>query len=242
MGILASPIACDSVHCIYRKLPTSLPPYAQQQTATMTEPLIKVDSAVQGLSSSPTEEKTTRRKSSSVPGVYNILDLEEDGTELELAVETQMTGWKINKSPTMTTSFLNLFGVYGATGDAGDEEKAGEGAEAEEESSGGAKVLCSVLGLLNLVSLFVTYLQYRFYREVNPKKGCCSSFWTIILMASVAATAAAVLLQVFPIAAGWQLALLMPLLSSVFLYHILAWAMEDQRQAIMRPGDYLPFY
>merc|ERR1712000_301018 len=99
MGILASPIACDSVHCIYRKLPTSLPPYAQQQTATMTEPLTKVDSAVQGLSSSPTEEKTTRRKSSSVPGVYNILDLEEDGTELELAVETQMTGWKINKSP-----------------------------------------------------------------------------------------------------------------------------------------------
>ncbi|KAI6780952.1 uncharacterized protein J7T54_003094 [Emericellopsis cladophorae] len=65
----------------------------------MTEPLTKVDSAVQGLSSSPTEEKTTRRKSSSVPGVYNILDLEEDGTELELAVETQMTGWKINKSP-----------------------------------------------------------------------------------------------------------------------------------------------
>lgn len=36
-------------------------------------PLSKVDSAVQGLSSSPPKEK--RRASSSVPGVYNILDL-----------------------------------------------------------------------------------------------------------------------------------------------------------------------
>jgi hypothetical protein len=43
----------------------------------MTEPLTKVDSAVQGLSSSPTEDKAHRRKSSSVPGVYNILDLGE---------------------------------------------------------------------------------------------------------------------------------------------------------------------
>lgn len=40
-------------------------------------PLTKVDSAVQGLSSSPTEEKTTkhRRTSSSAPGVYNINEL-----------------------------------------------------------------------------------------------------------------------------------------------------------------------
>lgn len=40
-------------------------------------PLTKVDSAVQGLSSSPTEEKTTkhRRTSSSAPGVWNIHDL-----------------------------------------------------------------------------------------------------------------------------------------------------------------------
>ncbi|KAJ6779508.1 hypothetical protein PWT90_10717 [Aphanocladium album] len=63
----------------------------------MSEPLSKVDSAVQGLSSSPPKEKT-RRASSTVPGVYNINDLEQDGTELEIAVETQKTGWKINKS------------------------------------------------------------------------------------------------------------------------------------------------
>jgi hypothetical protein len=62
----------------------------------MTEPLSKVDSAVQGLSSSPPKEK--RRQSSAVPGVYNILDLEQEGTELELAIETQKTGWKINQS------------------------------------------------------------------------------------------------------------------------------------------------
>lgn len=43
-------------------------------------PLTKVDSAVQGLSSSPTEEKTTkhRRTSSSAPGVWNINDLGMD--------------------------------------------------------------------------------------------------------------------------------------------------------------------
>lgn len=42
--------------------------------------LTKVDSAVSGLSSSPTEEKKLghRRTSSSVPGVYNINDLGED--------------------------------------------------------------------------------------------------------------------------------------------------------------------
>jgi hypothetical protein len=39
-------------------------------------PLSKVDSAVQGLSSSPAEDKgAKRRASSSVPGVFNILDL-----------------------------------------------------------------------------------------------------------------------------------------------------------------------
>ena len=44
-------------------------------------PLTKVDSAVQGLSSSPTEEKKTighRRTSSSAPGVWNINDLEKE--------------------------------------------------------------------------------------------------------------------------------------------------------------------
>lgn len=65
----------------------------------MTEPLQKVDSAVEGLASSPPKEKSTRRASSNIPGVYNIYDLEAEGTELEIAVETQRTGWKINKSP-----------------------------------------------------------------------------------------------------------------------------------------------
>ncbi|KAL2076186.1 hypothetical protein VTL71DRAFT_1129 [Oculimacula yallundae] len=60
-------------------------------------PLSKVDSAVQGLSSSPPKEK--RRASSSVPGVYNILDLEADKTELQIAPETQKLNWHINKSP-----------------------------------------------------------------------------------------------------------------------------------------------
>jgi hypothetical protein len=42
-----------------------------------TEPLSKVDSAVQGLSSSPkdTAKEGKRRASSSVPGVFNINDL-----------------------------------------------------------------------------------------------------------------------------------------------------------------------
>jgi len=66
-------------------------------------PLSKVDSAVQGLSSSPPKDDTKaepkRRASSSVPGVYNILDLEKDGVELELAKETQKLNWRINKSP-----------------------------------------------------------------------------------------------------------------------------------------------
>ncbi|RBQ70872.1 hypothetical protein FVER14953_02331 [Fusarium verticillioides] len=62
----------------------------------MTEPLSKVDSAVQGLSSSPPakdDKKTRRQSSAAAPGVYNINDLEAEGTELELAPETQKTGW-----------------------------------------------------------------------------------------------------------------------------------------------------
>ncbi|KAG6121874.1 hypothetical protein E4U13_003697 [Claviceps humidiphila] len=65
----------------------------------MSEPLTKVDSAVQGLSSSPPKEKGHRRQSSSAPGVMNVTDLEKEGIELQIAIETQKTGWKINKSP-----------------------------------------------------------------------------------------------------------------------------------------------
>jgi len=64
-----------------------------------TAPLSKIDSGVQGLSSSPPKEKGHRRVSSSVPGVYNINDLEKDGKELLIAKETQKLNWKINSSP-----------------------------------------------------------------------------------------------------------------------------------------------
>lgn len=92
----------------------------------MTEPLSKVDSAVQGLSSSPKDTKDAkaghRRQSSSANGVMNINDLgkeltfhllslpppdagcpgikltislhkEAQGIELQIAQETQKTGW-----------------------------------------------------------------------------------------------------------------------------------------------------
>ncbi|KAH6982018.1 hypothetical protein BKA56DRAFT_361479 [Ilyonectria sp. MPI-CAGE-AT-0026] len=65
-------------------------------------PLSKVDSAVQGLSSSPPTDdlkKGHRRQSSLAPDVMNINELEEKGIDLELAPETQKTGWKINQSP-----------------------------------------------------------------------------------------------------------------------------------------------
>jgi len=66
----------------------------------MSEPLKKVDSAVQGLSSSPPKEKGHRKTGSmSNPDVKNINDLEAEGIELQLAKETQITGWKINTSP-----------------------------------------------------------------------------------------------------------------------------------------------
>jgi len=62
-------------------------------------PLSKVDSAVQGLSSSPAKDGAKRRASSSVPGVFRIEDLEAEGKELLIAKETQKLNWKINKSP-----------------------------------------------------------------------------------------------------------------------------------------------
>jgi hypothetical protein len=68
-------------------------------SADTQEPLSKVDSAVQGLSSSPAKQEPKRRASSSVPGVFNILDLEKEGTELKIAKETQKLNWKINTSP-----------------------------------------------------------------------------------------------------------------------------------------------
>ncbi|KAI9669939.1 MAG: hypothetical protein M1831_006975 [Alyxoria varia] len=71
--------------------------------AAGTSELTKVDSAVSGISSSPTEKKHPvgghRRTSSSVTGVFNINDLEKEGTEIKLAPETQKLNWKLNTSP-----------------------------------------------------------------------------------------------------------------------------------------------
>jgi len=64
----------------------------------MAEPLAKVDSAVDGVASSP-PKKEGRRQSSYAPGVMNIDELREAKTIIEIAKETQKTGWKINTSP-----------------------------------------------------------------------------------------------------------------------------------------------
>lgn len=62
--------------------------------ADTSAPLQKVDSAVQGLSSSPPKEKETKRRASShVEGVFNINDLEASKTELLIAEETQKLNW-----------------------------------------------------------------------------------------------------------------------------------------------------
>ncbi|KAL3952354.1 hypothetical protein ACCO45_012297 [Purpureocillium lilacinum] len=58
----------------------------------MSEPLTKLESAVQGLSS-PAKEKVHERASSSAAGVMDVKDLEKNGIELEIAIETQKTGW-----------------------------------------------------------------------------------------------------------------------------------------------------
>jgi len=63
----------------------------------MSAPLTKVDSAVQGLEE---PAKESRVKKADTSGVYNINDLEAQGIELQIAKETQKTGWKINTSPT----------------------------------------------------------------------------------------------------------------------------------------------
>ncbi|KAL9088101.1 MAG: hypothetical protein Q9159_003299 [Coniocarpon cinnabarinum] len=63
--------------------------------------LKKVDSAISDVAGSPTEEKKIghRRASSSVTGVYNILDLEKENKDIEIASETQKLNWKLNTSP-----------------------------------------------------------------------------------------------------------------------------------------------
>jgi hypothetical protein len=64
----------------------------------MAEPLTKVDSAVAGVSTSPKEEKKHKR-AASTSGVMNINDLEKEGIELDIAIETQQLNWKLNTAP-----------------------------------------------------------------------------------------------------------------------------------------------
>ncbi|KAH6645205.1 hypothetical protein BKA67DRAFT_665040 [Truncatella angustata] len=64
----------------------------------MTEPLAKVDSAIEGLDHHETKPKV--RKSSSAPGVMNLDELRDNGTPIQVAIETQRTGWRINSSST----------------------------------------------------------------------------------------------------------------------------------------------
>lgn len=73
----------------------------------MSVPLTKVDSAIAGLSlddkpPAPSEKevkKGHKRLSSQGENVWNIKDLEEQKIELELPIETQKTGWRLNTSP-----------------------------------------------------------------------------------------------------------------------------------------------
>ncbi|KAJ5112170.1 hypothetical protein N7532_000215 [Penicillium argentinense] len=72
-----------------------------------TVPLTKVDSAIGGLTlddkaPAPSEkevEKGHKRRSSQGKNVWNIKDLEDQKIEIELPIETQKTGWKLNTSP-----------------------------------------------------------------------------------------------------------------------------------------------
>nr|POE54891.1 hypothetical protein CFP56_64564 [Quercus suber] len=64
------------------------------------QPLSKVDSAIDDAPASPSESKPRhRRTSSTVSGVFNILDLEKEGVDLQIAPETQKLNWKLNTSP-----------------------------------------------------------------------------------------------------------------------------------------------
>jgi len=64
-----------------------------------SEPLTKVDSAVDSTSHAEEKKPSHRRTSSSATNVFNINDLEKEGVDLKIAVETQQLGWKINTSP-----------------------------------------------------------------------------------------------------------------------------------------------
>ncbi|KAI1473150.1 uncharacterized protein F4812DRAFT_454966 [Daldinia caldariorum] len=75
-------------------------PESPTEKLDITKPLTRVDSAVQGLSESPPKAKAShRRASSSITGLLGIKEAWESRTKLQVAPETQKTGWKINTSP-----------------------------------------------------------------------------------------------------------------------------------------------
>jgi hypothetical protein len=67
----------------------------------MTEPLTKIDSAVQGLDSPVDKKDAAKRRQSSAaaPGVSKIQELEANKTPVKLPIATQQTGWMVNTSP-----------------------------------------------------------------------------------------------------------------------------------------------
>jgi len=66
--------------------------------ADTTSPLSKIDSAVEH-GDAVGHKVSHRRTSSSVTNVFNINDLEKEGTEIKIAPETQQLNWKLNTSP-----------------------------------------------------------------------------------------------------------------------------------------------
>ncbi|KAF3761968.1 hypothetical protein M406DRAFT_358165 [Cryphonectria parasitica EP155] len=66
----------------------------------MTEPLAKVDSAVDGVDVKDNKTvKKPRQSTVAAAGVFKLEDLVEEGKTIQIAKQTQKTGWKINTSP-----------------------------------------------------------------------------------------------------------------------------------------------
>jgi len=60
--------------------------------------LSKVDSLVE--ENKDASKPTKRRQSSMAADVYRIEDLEKENKDIQISIETQKLGWKLNKSPT----------------------------------------------------------------------------------------------------------------------------------------------
>ncbi|KAF2027691.1 hypothetical protein EK21DRAFT_71476 [Setomelanomma holmii] len=69
---------------------------------TDSAPLSKVDSASDNFVKATADEvkKGHRRASSMAADVYAIEDLEKEGKDISISIETQKLGWKLNESPT----------------------------------------------------------------------------------------------------------------------------------------------